>query len=320
MEIEIEFRKAIELIGESKNIYIVSHVNPDGDAIGSSFAMYYVVKNMGKDVNVIMPKCADKFNFLGDVLGSKDYVKETEYDLLICVDASDLERLAISPEDYYKAKNILVIDHHIKRVIEADVKVLDDNAPATCEIIYDMLKNQNIDIDKDIAKYLYLGLLTDTGSFNYQRTTSKTYRAAAEMLDKGIDFATICKKVNDTMKVNKLKLIGLAVNKMEKYLSGKVYYTQIEWKEINELGVTEEEASDGITNYFRMIDGVEVAIYVRGLPDGTYKISMRSNGDIDISKIAMFFNGGGHIRAAGFNVENIEEIKEELIKLIGDEL
>lgn len=320
MSNEKEFKEAIDLIKKANNIYVVAHVNPDGDAIGSSFAMYHVAKNMGKTVHVVMPKYSEKFDFLGDMDANVSSIEEDEYDLLICTDASDLERLAISPEDYYKAAKIIVIDHHVKKSIESDVKVLDENSPATCEIIYDMLKSQNIPIDQNIAKYIYLGLLTDTGSFNYQRTTSKTYRAAAELLDTGIDFADICKRINDTMKERKLKLVALAVDKMETYCEGRIHYTQVEWYEIDELEVTEEEASEGITNYFRMIEGTEVAIYVRGLPDGTYKASMRSNGKVDISKIAMHFNGGGHVRAAGFTAENMKNIKEELIEIIGDEL
>ncbi len=315
------FNKARKLINEASSIYIVSHINPDGDAIGSAFAMYFALKNMGKDVNVLMPKYGTRYEFLEYINLAKKEVNESEYDLLICMDASDLERLNISKEDYLKAKKVIVIDHHVKKPMDADVLVIDMEAPATAQIVYDLLMSQNIPIDKNIAECIYLGLLTDTGSFNYQRTTGKTMRIAAEMIDKGIDFALICKKMNDTIKESKLHLINLAINNMEKYMDGKIRYTQVEKSDLDRLGVELEDA-DGVTNYLRMIEGTKVSIYVRGIQNGEYKVSMRSDGHVDISGICIGFGGGGHIRAAGFGVKagEIDKVKKELLEVVGDVL
>lgn len=315
------FDKAVELINEAKTIYIVSHINPDGDAIGSSFAMYFALKNMGKDVNVLMPKYGTRFEFLEYMRLAKEEVNLSEYDLLICMDASDLERINIPNEDYLKAKKVLVIDHHVKRPMDADVQIVDMDAPATAQITYDILTAQNISIDKNIAECIYLGLLTDTGSFNYQRTTGKTMRIAAEMLDKGIDFSLICKKMNDTVKESKLQLITLGINNMEKYMDGQVRYTQVEKSDLDRLGVELEDA-DGVTNYLRMIEGTRVSIYVRGIGNDEYKVSMRSDGYVDISGICIGFGGGGHIRAAGFTIRKgeLENTKKELLKVVGDVL
>lgn len=315
------FDKARELINEAKTIYVVSHTNPDGDAIGSSFAIYFALKNMGKDVNVLMPKYGTRFDFLEYVTLAKKQVEVPEYDLLICTDSSDLDRLNISPEDFYKAKKVIVIDHHVTKPMDADVQVVDTEAPATAEIVYDLLMSQNIAIDKNIAQCIYLGLLTDTGSFNYQRTTGKTMRIAAEMLDKGIDFALICKKMNDTIKESKLQLITLAINNMEKYMDGKIRYTQVEKEDLDRLEVELEDA-DGVTNYLRMIEGTKVSIYVRGVGNGEYKVSMRSDGYVDISGICIGFGGGGHVRAAGFSINkgDLKKTKEKLLKIVGDVL
>lgn len=315
------FNKAINLIENSKTIYIVGHINPDGDSIGSAFAMYFALKNMGKDVNVLMSKYGTRFDFLEYITLGKKKIEVSEYDLLICVDASDLERLDISNEDYLKAKKVLVIDHHVKKPMEADVLVVEIDAPATTQIVYDLLTDQNISIDKNIASAIYLGLLTDTGSFNYQRTTGKTMRIAADMIDTGIDFALICKKVNDTIKESKLQLITLGISNMEKYMDGKIRYTQVEKEDLDRLGVELEDA-DGVTNYLRMIDGTKVSIYVRGIGNGEYKVSMRSDGYVDISGICIGFGGGGHVRAAGFSIHkgDIESVKKEMLKVIGDVL
>ena len=315
------FNKAKKLINESKTIYIVGHANPDGDSIGSAFAMYFALKNMDKDVNVLMTKCGTRFDFLGYLNEAKKSVEVKSYDLLICVDASDTDRLDISEEDYLKAKKVLVIDHHVKKPMKADVLVIETEAPATAQIVYNLLTTQKMVIDKNIAECIYLGLLTDTGSFNYQRTTSKTMKIAAEMMDKGIDFARICKKVNDTVKESKLKLITLGIKNMEKYIDGKIRYTQVEKKDLDRLGVELEDA-DGVTNYLRMIDGTKVSIYVRGTGNGEYKVSMRSDGYVDISGICIGFGGGGHVRAAGFSIHkgHLKKAKEEMLKVIGDVL
>lgn len=315
------FDKAGKLIKESKTIYIATHVNPDGDAIGSAFAMYFALKNMGKDVNVLMPSYGRRFDFLNYISLSKKEVEISKYDLLICVDASDLDRINISDKDYKKAKKVMLIDHHIKRSMDADVKLVNVEAPATAEIVYDFLISQKILIDKNVAECIYLGLLTDTGSFNYQRTTGKTMRIAADMMDTGIDFGLICKKMNDTIKESKIHLITLAINNMEKYMDGKVRYTQVEKSDLDRLGVELEDA-DGVTNYLRMIENTKVSIYVRGTLNGEYKVSMRSDGQVDVSGICIALGGGGHLRAAGFTIYKgkLKETKEKLLKLVREVL
>lgn len=315
------FNKAMKLINKAEKIYIVGHINPDGDSIGSSFAMYFALKNMGKNVDVIMPNYGTRFEFLEYVKLAKKNVEEKKYDLLICVDSSDKKRLDISAEDFNKAKKIIIIDHHVTKPMKADVLVIEVEAPATTEIIYDLLISQSMDIDKQIAECIYLGLLTDTGSFNYQRTTGKTMRIAAEMMDKGIDFGLICKRMNDTVKENKLQLITLGINNMEKYMDGKIRYTQVEKEDLDRLGVELEDA-DGVTNYLRMIEGTQVSIYVRGISSDEYKVSIRSDGHVDISGICISFGGGGHVRAAGFNIKkkNLKKTKEKLLKIVGDVL
>ncbi len=314
---EQNFRKAYELIKESSSIYIASHISPDGDAIGSTMSMYLALKNMGKDVHVIIPSYSDRFEFLAEIKFAEENINVDSYDLCIIMDSSTLDRVSISEEDFQKAGKKLVIDHHQNLKIDADVVISNSKSPATCEIIYEFFESQNIQIDKDIAKYIYLGMLTDTGNFNYQNTTPRTHRIVANLIETGIDFAYICKMINDTMKEERLKLVSYVINNMETYKEGKIKYVKVPNTVITELGLDEEDA-EGMVNYLRCVKGVDVAIYARQLKDGTYRVSMRSNGNVDISKAAIQLGGGGHINAAGFTVnEEIDNVKDEIIELVG---
>lgn len=311
------FNEAMKLINDSTSIYITSHVSPDGDAVGSVFAMYLLLKNMGKDVHVVMPKYSDRFKFLEEMKIAEENVKANKYDLCIVLDCSSIDRVAMPEEDYIKANKKLVIDHHLNSKIDADLVVINSKSPATCELVYEFLTSQNITITKDIAKFIYMGIVTDTGSFNYASTTSNTHKVAAKLLDTGIDFAYICKMVNDTMKENRLKLIAYVINNIQTFKDGKIKYAKVTNDVLEDFGVPEEDA-EGIINYLRCIVGVDIAIYARGLKDGSYKVSMRSNGNIDVSEAAIKLGGGGHINAAGFTVnEEIDNVIDEIIEIVG---
>lgn len=312
-----EFKKAIDLINESNSIYIVTHISPDGDAIGSSMAMYLALKSMKKDVHVVIENYSDRFEFLTELKEAEKEVVNKEYDLLISVDVSSVDRIAAPKEFIEKAKKVLVIDHHQNTNISADVLVVNSKSPAACELVYELLESGNINVDKEIAKYIYMGIVTDTGSFNYRNTSSKTHKIAAKLLDTGIDFAYICKMVNDTMKESRLKLIAYIIDNMETYFDGRVKYAKVPNEVLKKFDLPDEDA-EGLVNYLRCIVGVDVAIYARGLENGTYKVSLRSNFDYDVAKVANAFGGGGHINAAGFTVnEEIDNVKDEILNVVG---
>lgn len=311
------FEKAKELIDRANNVYIVGHINPDGDAIGSSYAIYFALKKLGKNVKVIMPKYSDNFSFLPGIGEAVDSVKEEKYDLLIGVDSSSKDRLAISEEDYNKANKVIMLDHHKISEPFGDFRYIDSEKPAASQIIYDFLIEIGVEIDKTIATYIYAGLISDTGSFNYASTKPSTLLIASKLMELGIDFSDICKKLNDTIKEAKLKLIAFTIDHMEVYYNGKFRYSYISYEDIKKLELDEEDA-EGMTNYLRMVEGTEVAVSVRGKSDGTNKVSMRSGGNIDVSKIAIAFGGGGHQRAAGYTMpKDLETSKKDLIDVIG---
>lgn len=312
------FEDAIKVVRESNLIYVVAHINPDGDAIGSTFAIYFALKELGKDVHVVMPSYSTVFDFLPGIDTRVDNIKEDEYDLLIALDSSDHTRLALSEEDFNKAKKVIMMDHHQMSRPYGDFRYIYDLKSSASEIAYLFIKELGIEFTSDIATLLYTGIMTDTGSFNYNNTSAATLRAAAELVEFGAKYIEVCKKLNDTMKEAKLRLVAKTIDNMESFYDGKFKYSYVSYEDINKLGINDEE-SEGMTNYLRSIEGCEVAAYVRGRSDGTLKVSMRSNGKVDISRIAIEFGGGGHPRAAGYTMrESLEIEKEKLIKAVGE--
>lgn len=310
------FKEAKELVEKSKTIYIVGHKNPDGDAIGASFATHFALKKLGKISKVIMPSMSDTFNFLPNIDECIDRVLEDEYDLLICVDASNPERLACTEEDFKKAKKILVIDHHKIIKLYGDVNCVDTTMPASCELIYNFLVELDVEIDEKIATYLYTGIMTDTGSFNYETTKPSTHLIASKLLEIGVNFSYICKKLNNTMRESKLRLLAKTIDNMERYFDGKLIYSYIDNETLSKLGINDEDA-EGMTNYLITVYGTQVAVYVREKSNGEKKVSMRSGKKIDVSKIAIAFGGGGHARAAGYTMNSdYEKAKNDLLDVI----
>lgn len=306
-----QFRKAKEIVKKSSSIYIVAHVNPDGDAIGGTFAMYLALKKLGKDVNVILPQHSKSFDFLPFLEEGKTSI-DNEIDLLIALDASDKERLAITQDEFKKAKNVLMIDHHKEKDRYGDICVIDSNKPAASELVFDFLKYMKIEIDRDIASFLYMGIITDTGSLSYSSTTPNTFKVVSELIATGINFSSIAYNLNNSMSEEKLKLIAKAINNMEIYEGGKIRFTYVDYDTIKELGVDEEDA-EGMTNYLRNVKGTDVAIYVRGKSDGTLKVSLRASENVDVSPVAIKFGGGGHMRAAGYTMKEPLEVGKKLV-------
>ncbi len=314
------FNEAIKMVKEANLIYISAHINPDGDAIGSTFAVYFALKQLGKDVHVVMPSYSEVFEFLPGVKDRVDSIKEDSYDLLIALDSSDHTRLVISDDEYERAKKVIMLDHHQIARPYGDFRYINDNKSSASEIAYLFIKELGVEFDSNIATLLYTGIMTDTGSFNYSNTSSDTLRVTAQLVDYGAKTVEVCKRLNDTIKESKLKLLAKSIDNMEVFYDGKVRYTYVDYLTINGLGIHDEDA-EGMTNYLRSVEGTEVAVYVRGKSDGSIKVSMRSNGNVDISKIAISFGGGGHPRAAGYTMQdNIDVGKEKLIKAIGEML
>lgn len=307
--------KVKRCIEEANTICLAAHLRADGDAVGSVGAMYHFLKELGKEVYMILPDVEDVFNFLPELEMHMDSVPVDSYDLLICLDTSNIERLNILEEDIKKAKKIIVIDHHKNNAIDADVKFVNEEAPANCENIYDIITYMKHDISKNIAEYIYTGLMTDTGSFNYERTTSKTYNIAAEMIDKGANSVRTCKILNNTYSEARMKLVAQVIDSMETYFDGKLRISMTDLETRQRLGAKEQDVQS-VVNYLRGIEGTIVAVYIRALEEGGYKVSIRAEEPVDAAELCLLFGGGGHKRAAGFSTNDLEGTKAKLIETV----
>lgn len=300
-----------ELILNAAKILIITHENPDGDAIGSSLGFMNGLVKLGKDVEVAVPAINEMYSFLPGFELLKKEINPEDYDLCIALDSSDLDRLGTLRPAFEKIEKTIVIDHHITNQNFGDVNYVNAVASSTCQNIIVILATLDVAINKDIATCIYTGILTDTGGFRYN-VQSETFEFAGMLLETGIDIAKIYRILFDTTTEARTRLLGRALNTLEILADGKIAFSYVTAKDFEELG-NQDGDQEGIVNYGRDIEGVEVSIFVRE-KDGMRKVSLRSNEYLNVSLIASKYSGGGHVKAAGFETsKTIEEIKEELV-------
>lgn len=308
-----------EFIGKAKKILIITHENPDGDAVGSSLGLMNGLKKLeGKEIDVVIPEVNEMYSFLPGFEEIKKEANPDAYDLCIALDSSDLDRLGKCKDLFEKIEDTIVIDHHITNQNYGDVNYVNAVASSTCQNIIVILATLDISINKDVATCIYSGILTDTGGFRYN-VQPETFEFAGMLLETGIDLARIYKRLFDETTLARTKLLGRAINNLEILEDGKVAFTYVTEKDMQELG-NKDGDQENIVNYGRNIEGVEVSVFLRE-KDGKYKVSMRSNEYLDVSVIATMFLGGGHVKAAGCEIaKSLEEAKEIIISEIKKQL
>ncbi len=294
------FEKIISALKSAKNVGIFTHEHPDGDAVGSAYSLKLALKAIGKNAEVFLNDPPDRE--VGKVAhtGDKSDLKIDDCDLLAALDSADSHRLGRYEETFLKHNNTIAIDHHITHKPYASFASAVMDVSSTCEMMYLLYAEMGIEIDKDIARDLYIGLLTDTGSFKYECATSDTLRIAAALLDTGIDFSGIARALFNTKTREYYKLMETALGKLEYYLGGKVAALYISKADFENCGLDETGAM-GIVTIPNSVEGVEVGAYIRQRGENNYKVSLRSNEYVNVAKIAEKFGGGGHIRAAGYS-------------------
>lgn len=286
-----------EAIKNNNSFIITSHIDPDGDSIGSVLALTLaLLKKDKKAVPVINDDIPKKYEFLP---GSNLITKRISgnYDALVAVDSSDVERLGFREGLDRYANVIINIDHHKSNTNFGNLNIVDSNASSAGEIIYGLLDGE-IEIDYDIALNIFTSIVTDTGSMRYSNTTSLSLRILADLVDKGVKPNYVSRQVFEKRSISSINLLKLALDTLELSADNKVASIYIT-KEMLEITGALEEDIDGIINYAREIEGVEVAVLFREKEESLTKVGFRSNEWMDVSKIAEKFNGGGHLRAAG---------------------
>ena len=303
----------LEEIKNAETIVLLTHETPDGDAIGSSLAMKLALEKLGKKAELIMSSYAKTFDYLPEVNDIKKESQIEEYDLAISLDCATLKRLD-NKEYFEKAKKTIVIDHHGSNNMYGDINYVNPVAPACSEILLAMFSYYGIEVDVKIGTCLMTGIITDTGGLQYPSTTADTFEYAAELLRKGVDIADICKRTLQTKTKANFELTKRVMDRMELLEDGKVAFSYIDQKDMNEVNA-EEGDHEGLVNIGRNIDGVEVSIFIRQKEnENAYKVSMRSGSYVNVSDVCLMFGGGGHPRAAGALIQgSVEQVKDKLV-------
>ena len=314
-------KKFFKTIKKHNNFLIFSHINPDGDAVGSTLALYNFLKEKNKTVDVCLKKVSKDFSFLKgfDNIHFTEDTLQKEYDIIIALDTADQSRVDINLDEY-TYNSIIVIDHHVTHESFSKNTILDVDACATCQMVYDLLRGNRQNISIDVAKCIYTGILTDSGSFKNANVTPYTFEVAKNLLKLGVNANEIAQNVMNKMSLNKFELVKKALNEIQ-IIDNKIAYLYLDKQTMDTLANGEDGIHEGIVNYGRDIENVEVSVFIRQVDENEYKVSMRSNRYMDVSQIAQNYGGGGHIRAAGINyVGNFEEFKNNVLKDIKNAL
>lgn len=306
----------ISEIQKSNNIVLLCHNNPDGDAVGSTLGMYHLLKKLGKEVDIVIEGVPTKFNFIEGYENIKTS-SDKKYSTAIILDTSTKERLNNPNNIIENIDRKIVIDHHTSNTHYGDVNYVEIK-PACCELVYNLIKEMNIEIDSKIATALCTGLLTDTGGLSHPDVVPSTYTVAAE-LSKIVDIPSIHKKALGTITKGQFELNKIATKNLEFHKDNQISFTYITEEDLNELNLAKNEA-DVLANLGRNIEGVEVAVFMRKYKEEN-RASLRSNNNIDVNEIAKVFNCGGHKNAAGItSTMEFDKLKEEIIKEVGKKI
>lgn len=315
---EMLVKEAISVLNTHSNICITSHVNPDGDSVGSVLALGIALKkNEYKNITIVIPDEIPKnLAFLPGINLIQKEIHVEKIDLLIALDCGDKNRIGISKSLLESADIIINIDHHITNTNFGDINIVNPDSSSTGELVYKLLKLMNAELNKDIAMSLYVAISTDTGSFRYDNTTSATHMIASKLLDLGIDINYININLYQSRSIEKTNLLIKSLDTLELLRNGKIAIAIVTRKMLKYCNATISEA-DYIIDFIRDIDNVEVACVLKEIDDNTIKIGFRSKNDIDVSLIARAFNGGGHAKASGCTLySSIEEGKKLVLQEI----
>jgi len=309
----------IHHLKNSNNLFLATHTNPDGDAIGSLIAMGLSLEALNKRTTLYnespIPAVYRFLPFSDRIVQYVD--KANIYDTAIILDCSDLERIGKAVSMVNKIPIIINIDHHITNTCYGDFQLIKTSACATTEIVYNLMKDMVVPINKAIAASIYTGILTDTGSFRFSNTNRAAFEICEEMVELGVDPYSIAQHVYGTYSLGRIKLLNMALDSIEISYNGRLSMMTLTRDMFYETDTRTEDA-DGLINYAKSIENVKVAVLIQELQNKNkqFHVSLRSTGTVNVAEIASSFGGGGHFNAAGFSIEStISDLKSQIFKL-----
>lgn len=296
---------------------ISTHENPEGDAIGSVLALGLALKGLGKKVQVLTQDPTPEM--LAFLPGAQEIIHQAPaedwFDIAFALDCGEKARLG---EEFNQVKGIgkiINIDHHVSNRNFGEINLVDPRASSTAEIIYDLLRSIPVFLTPPVAENIYAGLLTDTGSFHYSNTSPKTLAAARACLLTGVDPWKVAEQIYETQPLARLRLLPRVLETLELLEGGRISYVTVTQQMLEETGATVALTEDFI-NFPRSVKGVEVALLFREITPKKYRVSLRSRGAVDVSRIAEAFQGGGHRQASGCTVEGtLSEVKNKIFEV-----
>ena len=315
--------RIIDEVKDAKSIAISGHVRPDCDCVGSVMGLYlYLQKEIpGVQIDVYLDKPADIFACISHIEDIKsEFNTDKVYDVFIALDTMP-DRLGGAESIYNNARNKINIDHHISNPGCGDVNVVEPERSSTAELLYDLMNPEMI--DEEIAKAIYIGIIHDTGVLRYSNTSPRTLQVTAELIKFGFDFPRIIEETFFERTYLQTQIMGRAVLESMRILNNRCIVSVVTRRMMEFYQVTSKDL-DGIVNQLQSVKGVDCAIFMHEMGVMEYKVSMRSNGKVDVAAVAVKFGGGGHVRAAGCTMngtyhDNINNLSAEIVKQLKDE-
>jgi phosphoesterase RecJ-like protein len=311
-----DLQAVVAALREHDRFLVVTHENPDGDALGSLLAMTIALRQLGKDVAMHLAGAGAlpreyAFMPLDGLL--RELPEDMEERTLVAVDCAKADRMGPDTTPIDRAQRVINIDHHHDNSRFGDVNLIVADASSTGEVLRDVFAALGVELTPEIAEPLYIALVTDTGRFQYTNTTPKSLRLAAELVEAGADIHAVFQQVYESVEFAKLKLLARALERARVLEGGLIVVSYLVRTDFAEVGAA-EPYSEGIIDYLRAVEGAELAALIREPPrdDAERRVSLRASIDeLDVSAIARAFGGGGHRQAAGFSSEaSIDEITE----------
>jgi len=309
--------QVIELIEKHERFAITSHIRPDGDSLGSSLALCWILRGLKKEAEVIMcdhvPHAYVKLPGADEVRVVKDV--DREYDAVFVIECSDVTRPGLPS---LKDQFVVNIDHHSTTALFGDLNWIDSTAAAVGEMIYNLAKAIGARINPEIASCVYAALLTDTGSFHFSNTTERTFKIASDLVRHGAQPAKLSQAIFYSYPYAKIRLVGEVLSTLHRDESGRIAWITMSKEAMDNSGATEDD-SDGIITYPLTVGDVEAVAFFRELASSTYRISLRSKNRVNVARVAEHFGGGGHANAAGFTIKaDYDELSREVIAKLKD--
>jgi len=316
-----KFEQIGQALREGERFAVLSHVRPDGDALGSQLALGLSLKRLGKDVRIWNEEgMLEKYSFLPSAnLLTKPPADPEDVDVAIALDTAIQNRLGTALPAVRSAKVWINIDHHPSNPGYGDLVYINPKAPATGQILFELIRSEKLPIDAAIAENLYVAISTDTGSFQYPNTTARTFEMAAELVRAGVDVGRVSQLTYENYPRRRAELLRDLLGTMRFEANDRVASFSLSLATAKKLGVLPED-NEGLIDHLRAIHGIIVAVFFEELADGKVRVSMRSkNEKVNVCAICEKFGGGGHVLAAGARIPGtLAEVEKKILEEVRD--